>query len=375
MWQCRSPLHVLDLDQPRQTAMAAGSDPPDSRLQGRRRQLAAVLAQLGLDVGRGQASRTPPARSCTWWWSLWRRRTRRTRTRAALCAPPLRAVQRCACPSPVKCCSRLPSWLGLAIRRSTLTPEWVRAFAPALAGGGDALDLASVARLLASVTGLRVTAIRSMSFTLSAIRRAEPAISTSVPSPPTLAQSRRPASRRAAAPSGSSSRGLRSHGSGSRRASRAPPARSASNFAPRPALCATLPASAASRNDSSESIPSSECSSRARLGPSPGSRVIAISPGRDLRAQLLRRRDRARVDQREDLLLQASRRCPQARLRARRAPARPPTPVPRAPRARRCDRRARGARSRRRAHTGRRAPPAHRRSPSWTAPAMRSVRS
>ena len=38
-------------------------------------------------------------------------------------------------------------------------------------------------------------------------------------------------------------------------------------------------ASAASRSAASDSMPSCECSSRARLGPRPGRRVIAISPG------------------------------------------------------------------------------------------------
>ena len=43
---------------------------------------------------------------------------------------------------------------------------------------------------------------------------------------------------------------------------------------------------------------------RARLGPSPGRRVMSIRPGRELRAQLLDRRDRAGVQQRLDLLLE-----------------------------------------------------------------------
>ena len=60
------------------------------------------------------------------------------------CSPPRTASSRraalCA-PEPVKCCSRLPSCSGAAIRRSTAIPECVRARAPAPARGAHALDL------------------------------------------------------------------------------------------------------------------------------------------------------------------------------------------------------------------------------------------
>jgi hypothetical protein len=52
----------------------------------------------------------------------------------------------------------------------------------------------------------------------------------------------------------------------------------ASNFGPRPLTARSRCARAACSSASGESMPSSEKSSRARLGPSPGRRVSAISP-------------------------------------------------------------------------------------------------
>ena len=62
----------------------------------------------------------------------------------------------------------------------------------------------------------------------------------------------------------------------------APAARAASTFssalAPNPAASFSLPASAALRRSSIVSTPSSWCSARTRLGPSPGMRVISTRP-------------------------------------------------------------------------------------------------
>ena len=74
---------------------------------------------------------------------------------------------------------------------------------------------------------------------------------------------------------------------GSARAGRVPRRRAprsrtrtlSSSFGPSPFTVRRRCASAASRSESSESIPSSECSRRARFGPSPGRCVIATSPG------------------------------------------------------------------------------------------------
>ena len=70
------------------------------------------------------------------------------------------------------------------MRKSIFVPEWLRPRAPVLPAEETSSTSGSNARPLASVTGLRVTATRSMSLTLSAIRLADPAIVTSVPGPP-----------------------------------------------------------------------------------------------------------------------------------------------------------------------------------------------
>ena len=88
----------------------------------------------------------------------------------------------------MKCCSRLPSCAGLAIRRSTPTPEWVRALAPALPAELTLSICSSLVRLFASVVGRVVTATRSRSLTLSAWRRADPASCTCVSAAPLRGQ-------------------------------------------------------------------------------------------------------------------------------------------------------------------------------------------
>ena len=139
---------------------------------------------------------------------------------------------------------------------------------------------------------------------MSVIRRAEPASSTSLATRDARAAPR-PAARRPRARGSSTIRAGRSPAPSNRSVGedrllglRAEALELADLAAPR----------RRSRSDSSESIPSSSYSRRARLGPSPGRRVISISPGGNLRAQLDERRDRAVVGEREDLLLDRSRR-------------------------------------------------------------------
>ncbi len=114
------------------------------------------------------------------------------------CSPRRTAASRSAAlwrAEPVKCCSRLPSCAGLAILRSTPTPECVRALAPALPAELTLSISGSLRRLFASVVGRVVTAIRSRSLTLSAARRADPASCTCVSAP---AEAVRPAHQRLA---------------------------------------------------------------------------------------------------------------------------------------------------------------------------------
>ncbi len=92
------------------------------------------------------------------------------------------------------------------MRRSTLTPECVRAQAPALPAEPTLSISSSLTRLLASVVGRVVTATRSTSLTLSAQRRAEPATSTCVSEPPSSLSPAASASPSSSA-FGSSSRG------------------------------------------------------------------------------------------------------------------------------------------------------------------------
>ena len=127
---------VRQLDQPRQRACARGVE------------LAAVLAQLRLDIGEAEALVDLDARSRTCRSRRWRRRGCRTRRRAARAARPLRAAPRCAAPEPVKCCSRLPSCPGAAIRRST-PDAGVRARPRSgLAGRAHPLDLLELGEAL-----------------------------------------------------------------------------------------------------------------------------------------------------------------------------------------------------------------------------------
>ena len=103
------------------------------------------------------------------------------------------------------------------------------------------------------------------------------------------------------------------------------------------------------------------------LGPEAGQPCDRDQARRELRAHPLGRGRRAGVEQRDDLLLERRADPRAARSRARRVPAPRPIRRTRAPPSPRCDRRARGGRSPRRARTGRRAPPARRRSRCWRA--------
>ena len=90
---------------------------------------------------RAAAARTAPPRSRRCWV---RPIASSSTPYSETCSPRRTAASRSAAlwrAEPVKCCSRLPSWEGLAIRRSTPTPEWVRALRARSAGRADALDL------------------------------------------------------------------------------------------------------------------------------------------------------------------------------------------------------------------------------------------
>ena len=165
------------------------------------------------------------------------------------------------------------------------------------------------------------------------------------------AQRRRRSPRRSAAPGAAASRGAASRRR-RRRTPRAPPPRTSGRS---PRTSRSCSPSAAARSASSESMPSSSKSLRARLGPRPGRRVMSISPGGNFArsfsaAGIVPVSSSATIfsssvlpmpGQRRDLAL--------ARERGDRhaAPRAPPWP--------RCGRRARGGRSRRRARRGRRA--------------------
>jgi hypothetical protein len=115
----------------------------------------------------------------------------------------------------------------------------------------------------------------SMSLTLSACRRAEPASCMCACRGPRSRQAATSASPISIAAAAGARAGPRAR-AGVRR--RAPPARSPRASGRGPRTVRRRCASAASRSFASESMPSSECSSRARLGPRPGRRVIAIRP-------------------------------------------------------------------------------------------------
>ena len=160
----------------------------------------------------------------------------------------------------------------------------------------------SSARLASSATGSSVAATMSMSLTLSAWRRIEPASSTSRPRRQRASRPARRVSPISIARGSSTARRERSGGWPLGLSSAA--SMLSSNFGPSPSTAAQPLPSAASRSASSESTPSSACSSRARFGPRPGRRVIAISPGGNFARSRSAAGIVAGLGERQDLLLQ-----------------------------------------------------------------------
>ena len=262
---------------------------PSSRA---RLELAAILAQLRLDVGEPERAHTAPPRSAhvrvrpiassstPYSDTCSPRRTAASRS-AALCAP-----------EPVKCCSRLPSWLGLAIRRST---AHARVGAPPRAGSArraDALDLAQPRRALRQRR--RAGRDRDQVEVLDAVGASGAPSPPAAPAVPGLALRRvRPAT--SASPSFDRPAAAACAAPRARRRRRpATPARLPRASAPAHAPSAGARAAPPRAASASESMPSSECSSRARLGPRPGQARDRDQPRRKLRTQLLRRWNRAR---------------------------------------------------------------------------------
>ena len=312
MWLCRSP------------RMSPSSISCGSVAAPRGLELAAVLAQLRLDVGQAEprvdlllaraASASPPSR-------------RRGSPYSETCRPRRTAASRSAAlcrPEPVKCCSRLPSCAGA--RDAQVDGHARRACAPARppsAGGADALDLLEAREALARapsgrrVDGDEVDVLDAVRAGGGSSRRAARRASGAG----ALAAARRRSLRRARRARGEQH--ARRAPVGCAAAARAPASTLSSNFGPSPRTVRSAARAPPRAAPASESMPSSECSSRARLGPRPGRRVIVDQARRELRAQLLGGGDRAGLDERHDLLLQRladARQLGRAALRAR-APA------------------------------------------------------
>ena len=372
----RGQRHLLDrvAARPRRSCGSAGrrgcpsssiSAAARAAVSARRLELAAVLAQLRLDVGSPSSSYT--SRSLANVLVLDARRVVEHAVLGdvqPLRAPPARAAPRCARPEPVKCCSRLPQLRGLADPQVDPHARVRARPRPGRARRADTLSISSSpARLFASAVGRGRD--RDQVDVLHAVGHA------GAPSPPAarcpraraaLRQAARPAPRRARSACGSSSRGGPARPGGVRaRSSAAQHARL--ELRPQPAHVAHALGYAPPRAAPAASrCRARACSSRARLAPIPGSRVIATSPGGNFARSFSAAGIVPVSHQREDLLLQRLadpgqlRRAPLARQRAdrhRRFADRPARP---------CGRRARGARSRRRARTGRPVPPGRRRS-------------
>ncbi len=167
---------------------------------------------------------------------------------------------------------RLPKFAGSTTRRSTGSPVCVRPRA-ACSLGADADSIPSTsASARTSAPGSLAVAMMSRSLTESAWRRAEPASST---------RSDAGCARSAAT---ICSPTFSARCSSTRCAGRsATPAASddstdSSNFAPKPLTSRSRCCSAAAFSICGDSIPSSVNRRRARLGPSPGRRVISSSP-------------------------------------------------------------------------------------------------
>ena len=262
-------------------------------------ELAAVLAQLGLDVRQAPAPRRPPPRSRRSASSRSRRRGSRARRRGGPRHGPLAQRTLCAW-LPVKCWSRFPNVAGVTTRRSTRSPVWATPRAPPPPPRsviGD--DLQGVEGLVTAATSSDATTM-SRSLTSSALRRADPATSARTTagcarSPSRIASAdrhRARAARRAPRPAARpapSSDAISALSSSLRRRTLQLP--------DRPALAGR--AQRLQRVDA-ELVVQPACA----LGPEALELVIATSPGRELRPQLLGRRGRAGVEQQRELLLE-----------------------------------------------------------------------
>ena len=177
---------------------------------------------------------------------------------------------------PVKCWSRFPNCRGATTRRSTFIPLCVRTFAPALPEASTDCISGSAMNAATSASASFAVAMMSRSLHESAMRRAEPASSTlseagcsrsaaTMGSP--IASARSSTTRGASSPSGVASSAARMFSSA---------------FGPKPFSVRSRSSFAATRRASIESMPRASYSARARLGPSPGSRVISTSPAGNL---------------------------------------------------------------------------------------------
>ena len=245
-----------------------------------------------------RAARRPPPRSRTRAWSRWSRRSRRTRdTWKPRFTASVRSASLC-CFEPVKCWSRLPKFSGGTIRRSTATPLCVTARTPALA---RLLHLADQRHLRR--TRRRARRGRSRWPRCRGPCRSRPSAARCPPPRPASAAG---CSRSAATSELGDVARLREQD-----ARLGPPVGAGVERVPdgllgllaEAAHRAQPPASTASRRSSSDSMPSSSNSLRAFFGPEPGHARDLHEPGRVLRLQLLRRRDRPGLEQRVDLLL------------------------------------------------------------------------
>ena len=152
-----------------------------------------------------------------------------------------------------------------------LTVSWTEAFNSSNPTLADARS--SVVNASARASGSEAAATMSRSLQVSVWRRALPAISTR-----SAAGCSRNADARASAMASARESSSLGFVRSSRPASRATRTDS-SAFWPKPGTSRSRSFSAASRSLSSESMPSSSKSFRARFGPNPGSRVISTSPG------------------------------------------------------------------------------------------------
>ena len=174
----------------------------------------------------------------------------------------------------------------------------VRSRTPASPGVPACSTSSSSVAACDSASGSCAVAITSRSLTLSVIRRAEPASCTCSDA----------GCSRSAAISGSAIASARSSTNLVWRLTGADRVRAGEDATPRPwarspSACGSLLLRCRRAATSSESIPSSSNSRRARLGPSPGSARHLDQSRRELRAQLDQRGNLARLGERDDLLL------------------------------------------------------------------------